>query len=114
MIFLPRTSLADQETCRTIVEAEIIDSGYHIYGWRQVPVDISVIGQKARVTRPEIEQIMMAGPHPGEDYENQAKFEKDLYLVRRRIEKRVIAAQIQDFYICSLSSRDHLQGPVPR
>ena len=104
-IFLPRTSLADQETCRAIVESEIIDFGYHIYGWRQVPVDTSVIGEKARVTRPEIEQIMVAGPHPGEDYENQAKFEKDLYLVRRRIEKRVIAAQIKDFYICSLSSR---------
>ncbi|MGB7404846.1 MAG: glutamate synthase large subunit [Pacificimonas sp.] len=104
-VFLPRTSLADQETCRAIVEAEIIDFGYQIYGWRQVPVDTSVIGEKARVTRPEIEQIMVAGPNPGADYENQAKFEKDLYLVRRRIEKKVVAAQIKDFYICSLSSR---------
>ncbi|MEO0499737.1 MAG: glutamate synthase large subunit [Pseudomonadota bacterium] len=103
--FLPRTSLADQETCRAIVESEIIAFGYQIYGWRQVPVDTSVIGEKARVTRPEIEQIMIAGPEPGDDYENQTKFEKDLYLVRRRIEKRVIAAQINDFYICSLSSR---------
>jgi|TARA_R100000501_G_scaffold5804_1_gene12742 glutamate synthase (NADPH/NADH) large chain len=104
-VFLPRTSLNDQETCRAIVESEILEFGYRIYGWRQVPVDTSVIGEKARVTRPEIEQIMIAGPNPGPDYENQTKFEKDLYLVRRRIEKRVIAAQIKDFYICSLSSR---------
>src|SRR3546814_7825181 len=27
-IFLPRTNLADQETCRTIVESEIINFGY--------------------------------------------------------------------------------------
>jgi len=103
MIFLPRTDLAAQETCRTIVESEIIDAGYTIYGWRQVPVDVSVIGEKAQRTRPEIEQIMIAGPMPEE--QDVAEFEKELYLVRRRIEKKVVAAQVQDFYICSLSCR---------
>ena len=44
MIFLPRTDLGAQESCRTIVESEIIEAGYTIYGWRQVPVDVSVIG----------------------------------------------------------------------
>ena len=103
MIFLPRTDLAAQETCRTIVESEIIESGYTIYGWRQVPVDVSVIGMKAQATRPEIEQIMIAGPMP--DEADAAEFEKNLYLIRRRIEKRVIAAQVGGFYICSLSCR---------
>jgi glutamate synthase (NADPH/NADH) large chain len=103
MIFLPRTDLGAQENCRTIVESAIIEAGYTIYGWRQVPVDVSVIGMKAQTTRPEIEQIMIAGPMP--DDVSAAEFEKNLYLVRRRIEKRVIAAQIQGFYICSLSCR---------
>ncbi|HEX7695064.1 MAG TPA: glutamate synthase large subunit, partial [Sphingomonas sp.] len=103
MIFLPRTDLGAQETCRGIVETAIIEAGYTIYGWRQVPVDVSVIGQKAQATRPEIEQIMIAGPLP--DDQSAAEFEKDLYLVRRRIEKRAIAAQINGFYICSLSCR---------
>ncbi|WP_267349868.1 glutamate synthase large subunit [Sphingomonas carotinifaciens] len=103
MIFLPRTDLGAQETCRTIVESAIIEAGYTIYGWRQVPVDVSVIGMKAQATRPEIEQIMIAGPMP--DEVDAAEFEKNLYLVRRRIEKRVIAAQISGFYICSLSCR---------
>jgi glutamate synthase (NADPH/NADH) large chain len=102
MIFLPRTDLGAQESCRTIVESEIIEAGYTIYGWRQVPVDVSVIGMKAQATRPEIEQIMIAGPLP--DDVDAAEFEKNLYLVRRRIEKRVIAAQISGFYICSLST----------
>ncbi|WP_184155078.1 glutamate synthase large subunit [Sphingobium lignivorans] len=101
MVFLPRTDLSAQETCRTIVEAEIIQAGYRIYGWRQVPVDVSVIGEKAQRTRPEIEQILIAGPMPEE--QAVAEFERDLYLVRRRIEKKVIEAQINDFYICSLS-----------
>ncbi len=103
MIFLPRTDLGAQENCRTIVESAIIEAGYTIYGWRQVPVDVSVIGLKAQATRPEIEQIMIAGPMP--DEMSIEEFEKNLYLVRRRIEKRVIAAQIQGFYVCSLSCR---------
>ena len=103
MVFLPRTDLSAQETCRTLVEAEIIEAGYTIYGWRQVPVDVSVIGDKAQRTRPEIEQIMIAGPMP-ED-QDMAEFEKELYLIRRRIEKKVVAAQINDFYVCSLSCR---------
>ncbi|NIJ21154.1 glutamate synthase (NADPH/NADH) large chain [Sphingomonas naasensis] len=103
MIFLPRTDLGAQEACRTIVESEIIEAGYTIYGWRQVPVDVSVIGMKAQATRPEIEQIMIAGPMPAEV--DAAEFEKNLYLIRRRIEKAVIAAQISGFYICSLSTR---------
>src|SRR3546814_7055986 len=46
---------------------------------------------------------MIAGPLP--DEQSVAEFEKQLYLIRRRIEKKVIAAQVADFYICSLSCR---------
>jgi glutamate synthase (NADPH/NADH) large chain len=106
-VFLPRTDLAAQETCRTIVESEIIGFGYKVYGWRRVPVDVSVIGEKAMQSRPEIEQIMIAGPMPASKGDLAAieAFEKDLYLIRRRIEKRVIESQTQGFYICSLSAR---------
>ncbi|RME62808.1 MAG: glutamate synthase large subunit, partial [Alphaproteobacteria bacterium] len=100
-VFLPRTDMAEQEACRTIVETEIIRMGYYIYGWRQVPVDTSVIGEKAKATRPEIEQIMIAGRQG----EPQRDFERNLYLIRRRIEAAVVAQQIKDFYICSLSCR---------
>ena len=60
MVFLPRTDLGAQERCRVIVEREILAYGYTIYGWRQVPVNVEVIGEKANATRPEIEQIMIA------------------------------------------------------
>jgi len=101
MVFLPRTDLDGQERCRAIVETEILGFGYAVHGWRQVPVNIDVIGEKANATRPEIEQIIVANPRnvPPE------QFERDLYVLRRRIEKRVIADQISGFYICSLSSR---------
>ena len=57
-VFLPRTDFGAQETCRTIVETEVLRMGYYIYGWRHVPVDVSCLGEKANATRPEIEQIL--------------------------------------------------------
>ena len=101
MVFLPRNDFEAQERCRCVVETEILRFGYTIYGWRQVPVDIDVIGEKANTNRPEIEQIMIAGKAAFD----QDRFERDLYVIRRRIEKAVLDAHIADFYICSLSSR---------
>ncbi len=101
MCFLPKTDLSAQERCRSIVETEILKFGYTIYGWRQVPVNVAVIGDKANATRPEIEQIMVANPKSVDE----KSFETDLYVIRRRIEKQVLADHIADFYICSLSCR---------
>jgi glutamate synthase (NADPH/NADH) large chain len=99
MVFLPKTDLDAQERCRQIVETEILKFGYSIYGWRQVPIDVAVIGEKANATRPEIEQIMIRNA-VGAD---EATFERDLYVIRRRIEKSAIAAQVPELYLCSLS-----------
>ena len=101
MVFLPRTDFAAQERCRTIVEREIINGGFGIFGWRQVPIDTGVIGEKANTTRPEIEQIMI----DNRPAMSAAEFERALYVIRRRIEKAVTEATIKDFYICSLSGR---------
>ena len=101
MIFLPRADLQGQETCRTIVEMEILRLGYYIYGWRQVPVNTAVLGEKANATRPEIEQIMI-GDRKGVDAET---FERELYVIRRRIEKAAAQAQATGLYVCSLSCR---------
>jgi len=100
-IFLPRTDLGAQEACRTIVEAEALRFGFYIYGWRQVPVNTAVIGEKANATRPEIEQIMLAAP-AGLEGET---LERALFLCRKRIEKRVHAQNLSGFYICSLSAK---------
>ncbi len=101
MAFLPRTDLAAQERARTIVEAELLRAGAYIYGWRQVPVDIAAIGAKANAVRPEIEQIMFHLERPGDPDER----ERALYLVRRRMEKRIASEGVPAFYICSLSAR---------
>ncbi|MEZ5691455.1 MAG: glutamate synthase large subunit [Rickettsiales bacterium] len=101
MMFLPRKNYADQETCRAIIENEILKLGYHIYGWRQVPVHADVIGEIASDSRPEIEQILISG----KDGIDEDKFELDLYIIRKRIENSVRSHSINDFYVCSLSCR---------
>ncbi|WP_323783739.1 glutamate synthase large subunit [Thalassovita sp.] len=100
-VFLPRVNFAAQETCRTIVESEVLRMGHQIYGWRHVPVDISCLGEKANATRPEIEQILISN---AKDIDEEA-FERELYVIRRRIEKAAAAAGISSLYVCSLSCR---------
>lgn len=89
-IFLPRTDFNAQEAGRTIVEREILRLGFYIYGWRQPPVDVSVIGQKAKDTRPAIEQIMFRDAQ-GRTPED---LERALYVCRRRIERGAREAAI--------------------
>ncbi len=101
MVFLPKTDLAAQERCRVIVESQILAFGYGIHGWRQVPIDTDCIGEKANATRPEIEQIMIRNLRGVAE----AAFERDLYVIRRRIERQAIADQVSELYICSLSCR---------
>ncbi|MEE3359239.1 MAG: glutamate synthase large subunit [Pseudomonadota bacterium] len=100
-VFLPRTDFGAQETCRTIVETEVLRMGYYIYGWRHVPVNVDCLGDKANATRPEIEQILISNAK-GVDEET---FERELYVIRRRIEKAAAAAGVGQLYIASLSCR---------
>ncbi len=100
-VFLPRTDFGAQETCRTIIETQVLRMGYSIYGWRHVPVNIDCLGEKANATRPEIEQILISNAK-GVDEET---FERELYVIRRRIEKEAASAQVGELYIASLSCR---------
>ncbi|KHQ52752.1 glutamate synthase large subunit [Mameliella alba] len=100
-VFLPRTNFGAQEACRTIVETEVLRMGHYIYGWRHVPVNVDCLGEKANATRPEIEQIIISNAK-GVDEET---FERELYVIRRRIEKAAAAAGITQLYIASLSCR---------
>lgn len=102
MIFLPRNDYSAQEQCRTIVESELTKRNFSIYGWRQVPVDPSVLGEKAEQTRPEITQVLFT-------YNNKKvvnkSLEQKLYETRRVIEKEALNNQLNNFYICSFSSK---------
>ena len=102
MIFLPRNDYGAQEACRTIVESELTKNNFNIYGWRQVPVNPSVLGEKAELTRPEITQILFK--HNDKKIKDK-ELNRVLYETRRIIEKKALSNQLNGFYICSFSSK---------
>ncbi len=102
MMFLPSNhQLALQ--CKKTVELTAEDEGCSVIGWRQVPVDNSMLGKLARSTEPQIQQVFLA--------RNQIRvddFERKLYVIRRLVEKEIESWKNEDasqFYFCSLSSR---------
>ena len=101
MIFLPRTDYSSQERSKALVERNLLENDFYIYGWRQVPVNPDVLGKTADSNRPEITQIIFKSNKKKERNE----LERSLYVVRKKILKQTRNEQINDFYICSLSSR---------
>ena len=101
MIFLPRTNYSEQEKCREIIEAALLKENFYIYGWRQVPVNPKVLGKTADLSRPEIAQVLFK---KNEELETN-DLERELFVVRKKIEKMSRESQLKNFYICSFSSR---------
>ncbi len=101
MVFLPRTDYSEQEKCREIIESALLEANYYIYGWRQVPINPSVLGKTADQSRPEIAQVMFK---KNENLKTN-DLERDLFETRKKIEKIARNSQLKEFYICSFSSR---------
>jgi glutamate synthase domain-containing protein 2/glutamate synthase domain-containing protein 1/glutamate synthase domain-containing protein 3 len=100
MVFLPRDA-AGQARGRQLVAEAIARRGLELVGWREVPVDASVLGDKARNTQPRIEQALIthAGALLPDDYE------RELYAARKDVEARASAEGLDSLYIPSLSHR---------
>ena len=102
MIFLPRNDYSAQESCKTIVESELTKNNFIIYGWRQVPVNPKVLGEKAFQTMPEIIQVLFKSNDPNLINKN---LERKIYEVRKKIENKAFNLSLNNFYICSISSK---------
>ena len=102
MVFLPKDDYTSQEKSKSIVETELTTNDFYIYGWRQVPVNTKVLGSRAEFTRPEIAQVIF---RPNNEKLKNKELERQLFAVRKKIEKISIEMQLRDFYICSFSSR---------
>ena len=102
MIFLPRNDYAAQESCKTIVESELTKNNFSIYGWRQVPVNSKVLGNKALQTMPEIIQVLFKS---NDTNLLDKKLERKIYETRKRIENKAFELSLNNFYVCSISSK---------
>src|SRR3954451_18653974 len=102
MVFLPRNDLVARDLCTALVDHALRAQGLTIVGWREVPIDLGALGEKALDTRPEIRQVIVARPSGLVD---DTAFERALYRARKDAEGRIAEQGVQGFYVPSLSSR---------
>src|SRR5205823_331120 len=102
--FLPREHDA-LGRATAIIEEVLCREGLPVLGWRDVPVDLEVLGAGARASCPTIRQAVIAAPDGGRH--DDTTWERSLYLARRTIERRIAdtGPGLEPFFVCSLSCR---------
>ncbi len=108
LVFLPKDESLQGQILSSMIE-EIEREGLSLMHLRTVPTNPDCLGESALSTEPAIRQVFITGVTD----DKVGVFERTLYIIRKKIEKRVaeLAARhpeqpsINDFYICSLSSR---------
>jgi len=94
------------EACQQAIEAAVTEEGCTVLGWRDVPVDESVLSAPTRRRRPAMRQIFVARMGVGREVEPNTSFEVLLYLIRRRIEAALREVPSgTNCYVASFSSR---------
>lgn len=101
MLFMPRGDEDSYALCKAMVEYVLTSKGLGLLGWREVPVDLSVIGDSAALTAPAIQQVFVRKPK----HISQSEYERILFLCRKEIEKHTLKTKIKNFYISSFSSK---------
>ncbi len=96
MFFFPQDELKRNQA-KKMFEVIVEKEGVEFLGWREVPIDPTVIGQKALDCMPCIMQGFVKRP---DDVEKGLDFDRKLYVIRRVFEQ-----SNDNTYVASLSSR---------
>ena len=99
VFFLPSEDAAAGKSIQEAAVSIATARGIKVLGWREVPVHPDELGKLAAVSQPNIQHLLLERPS---DWEPD-HFERQLYLVRRTIERQF--AEVPNFYIPTLSSR---------
>ncbi|TXG37556.1 glutamate synthase large subunit [Seonamhaeicola maritimus] len=102
MVFLPKID-NQYEHCKNIFENEVKAQGLTVLGWRKVPVDSSQLGQIAKASEPNIEQLFVG---KSEDI-TEAVFKAKLYAARKITEHEIRLSKVSQsdyFYVPSFSN----------
>ena len=96
MFFFPQNEL-HRNQAKKMFEIIAAKEGLEVLGWRNVPSDNTVIGQRALDCMPDIQQCFIKRP---EGIPRGLDFDRRLYVARREFEQ-----SNEDTYVVSLSSR---------
>ena len=103
-VFLPQKA-NQRNYCIEKFESFIKEQGLTIIGWRDVPVDSSVLGEIAAETVPYIKQIFIG---KAKTTENDFKFNLKLFTARKKAEHHIYNSKLSEsarFYLPSLSTK---------
>jgi glutamate synthase domain-containing protein 2/glutamate synthase domain-containing protein 1/glutamate synthase domain-containing protein 3 len=101
VLFLPHDNAYAQARAKAITQEVLEKRGLFLFGWREVPINIRVLGEKAQTTMPRIEHVLIGKPWGMADDD----YERRLFLARNEIEDTAAADKIGNFYIPSFSHR---------
>ena len=104
MVFLPRNP-ETRKACEETIARFVATEGQRLLGWRDVPVDSSVLGESIRPAEPVIRQFFVAR---GANCPDVDAFERKLFVIRKQTHKEVRTRKLPEwnsFYIASLSTR---------
>ena len=96
MFFFPQNSLQRRQA-QKLFEVICGKEGVPFLGWREVPVNPEVLGQRARDSMPGIYMCFVGRP---EEVQPGLSFDRRLYVIRRVFEQ-----SSEGTYVCSFSSR---------
>ncbi len=80
-----------------VLAEEIIAQELEVAGWRDVPVNLDIVGRIGRETLPGFRQIFVNGP----DNLSADDFNRKLFVARKKAEQRLTDDEL--FYVCSLN-----------
>ena len=103
MVFLPKDEAA-RRACEEAFAEAVAAEGQQLLGWRDVPVDPSVLGESVKPGEPRIRQVFI-GRGPG--CADMDAFERKLLVIRKvvasTVERRGVGGR--GFYVVTLSAR---------
>ncbi|WP_391088261.1 glutamate synthase large subunit [Vibrio sp. NH-UV-68] len=98
MIFFNQDPVKAQQA-KDIINQELAKETLTVAGWREVPINSTVLGPIAADSLPNIQQVFISAPAGWRERD----IERRLYIARRRMEKQIL--DDEEFYICSLSTQ---------
>lgn len=104
MIFIPNDDAVEAKA-KEIYESVAKAEGFNVLGWRDVPIDTSVVGPVALKNMPRFRQLFIESKNGLSGDE----LERELFIVRKLVEKErnatFDAETAFDFFTCTLSNR---------
>ena len=103
MLFLSKDR-EDRLHSRQMVEQIVHEEGQTVLGWREVPVNSGAIGWLARESEPAVEQVFI-GRGEGSENLSADRWERKLYVIRKRTQEAAVERQLSRYYPATMSSR---------